>query len=69
MIDVPNQHQPKGWHPPADFGPFSHCTVCGAWLDCREFDQVTEHLHGGKDDMIEMYGPPHGGHDGISRRI
>jgi hypothetical protein len=32
--------------------------VCGAWLDCREFDQVIAHLHGGKVDMVEAYGPP-----------
>lgn len=58
MIDEPVQPLPKGWRPPADFGHFGHCTVCGARLDCREFDQVIEHLHNGKDDMIETYGPP-----------
>lgn len=69
MIDEPNQRQPKGWYPSADFGHVGHCTVCGARLDCREFDQVIEHLHGDEAEMSERMVGRHGGRDGTLRRV
>jgi hypothetical protein len=34
------------------------CPVCGELFDCRDLNQVMEHLHGGKVEMVEIFEPP-----------
>ena len=50
--------QPKGWKPKTELENFGRCQVCGEVFDCRDLDQVLNHLHGGKVEMVEIFGPP-----------
>lgn len=57
-MDKPSQGQPKGWTPKTELENFMECPVCGKMFDCRQLDQVMNHLHGGKVEMVETFWPP-----------
>jgi hypothetical protein len=58
MMDKPSQGQPKGWKPKTELENFGRCPVCGELFDCRDLEQVMAHIHGGKAEMMEIFGPP-----------
>lgn len=58
MIDKPSQGQPKGWKPKTELEHFMECPVCHEVFDMRDPDNIAKHLHGGKVEMVEVFGPP-----------
>lgn len=58
MMDKPSDGIPTGWEPKADWEHFTICPTCGKRYDMRKLDQALEHVHGGKIEMVETFGPP-----------
>jgi hypothetical protein len=58
MIDKPSQEQRLGWKRKPEREHFGSCPVCGELFDCPDLNQVMEHLHGGKVEMVEIFEPP-----------
>lgn len=56
--DKPSDGIPTGCEPKADMEHFMECPVCQKFFDMRRLDKVMEHVHGGKIEMIETFGPP-----------
>jgi hypothetical protein len=58
MMDKPSQGQPRGWKPKTELEHFMECPVCHQWFDMRDPDNIAKHIHGGKIEMVETFGPP-----------
>jgi hypothetical protein len=56
--DKSSPGQPTGWKPQTELEHFMQCPVCQKFFDMRKLDEVMEHVHGGKIEMVETFGPP-----------
>ncbi len=58
MTDKLNEGMPTGWKPKTELEHLMQCPVCQKFFDMRKLDVALEHVHGGKVEMIERFGPP-----------